>query len=1304
MKGITNINIEKITKPSMEESEIRYRRLFEAAQDGILILDAKTGMIEDVNPFLIKMLGYSREEFIKRKLWEVGAFKDIEASQDAFESLQENEYIRYENLPLKAKDGRLIQVEFVSNVYMVGSEKVIQCNIRDITARKMAEDGLRKSEESYLNVLENMKEGFQIIDFDWRYYFVNKSVADQAKRKKEELLGHTMMECYPGIEKTDMFAALMRCMDARMPQTIVNEFKYPDGSKRWFELSIQPSVDGIFILSSDINERKLADETLQKSEKRFRELVAHSLEDISLVDSNGILTYESPTSRLPLGYPPNSLVGHNLLDLVHPDELEAATQMLNETIKHPDSVKQAAFRLRHQDGSWHWMEGSLTNLLDEPAVQSVVINYRDVTERKQAEESLRESEIRFRSLYENTTIGLYRTTLDGQILMANPAVLRMLGYKSFEELSQRDLAAGGYEPEYPRQEFQKRMEQDGDVRDLESAWKRKDGSIIYIRESAHITRNENNQPLYYEGTVEDITKRKQAEQEIVNIAKFPSENPNPVLRLSRDGIVMFANKASSSLLNMWGCVVGGTAPQFWCDMAAQRLANKENKTVDIECDGKVYAIFVTPIPESDYVNLYGRDVTERKQNEEEIINSNNELSMLFNLSQSLAEADNLDDILNLVNRHAVESVHTTFARIALLEGENFIMRAGYPLRPLEQDLRLGERNLAAALPYVQRILEQNKPMILRASDSGISNEEKKALLLDFAQALCIIPLRISDSSLPSEKLMGLLMLGEARNEGREPFTPEKMRLAQTIGSSAAIAIRRMLLREQTERRLHQLVALSEIDLAIISSSDMVISLGILLLQAMEQLKVDAVDVWLFNSNSQTLEFVSGRGFQTTVFTNEKQLRLGEGIAGRAALERRTIYIPNLGAYGENPRLEKALKIEPFISYYAVPLIVKNQLKGVLEIFHRTDLESNEDWLNFLHALSNQAAIAIDNSSLFNDLMESNAELTQAYDSTIHGWSRALDLRDNETEGHTQRVTELTTTLGRQFGLSEEELIHVRRGALLHDIGKMGVPDGILLKPGPLTDEEWVVMRKHTTYAYELLSPIDFLRPAIDIPYCHHEKWDGTGYPRGLKGDQIPFAARIFAVVDVWDALTSDRPYRAAWPEEKTLDHIRSLSGTHFDPQIVKICLDSGLLQSHPKMSRGIELFQWTENYSVGVRELDQQHQQLFTLVNRLISATGTMNIHSETISDILGEMTRYAQTHFTTEERLMEVYGYPGLEEQKEQHNDFRNKTTEFIEAATIEGEQKPEVLLKFLTNWLSHHILEDDMAYRSFFNEKGVA
>jgi HD-GYP domain-containing protein (c-di-GMP phosphodiesterase class II) len=188
------------------------------------------------------------------------------------------------------------------------------------------------------------------------------------------------------------------------------------------------------------------------------------------------------------------------------------------------------------------------------------------------------------------------------------------------------------------------------------------------------------------------------------------------------------------------------------------------------------------------------------------------------------------------------------------------------------------------------------------------------------------------------------------------------------------------------------------------------------------------------------------------------------------------------------------------------------------------------------------------------LTQSNTDLRQAYETTLEGWSRALDLRDNDTQGHTARVAALTVILGRAMGMDPEEIVHLRRGALLHDIGKMGIPDAILLKPGPLTDKQWEIMRRHPVYAYELLSPIPYLRPALDIPHLHHERWDGGGYPLGLKGEEIPLAARVFAVVDVWDALTSNRPYRAKVAEERAREIVRDGAGTDFDPRVVEAFL------------------------------------------------------------------------------------------------------------------------------------------------------
>ena len=260
----------------------------------------------------------------------------------------------------------------------------------------------------------------------------------------------------------------------------------------------------------------------------------------------------------------------------------------------------------------------------------------------------------------------------------------------------------------------------------------------------------------------------------------------------------------------------------------------------------------------------------------------------------------------------------------------------------------------------------------------------------------------------------------------------------------------------------------------------------------------------------------------------------------------------------DPRFDAQMSVAAYQlrSILCVPLKLKNELIGVLYVDNRAHAGIfKENDLELISAFADQAAVAIDSARLFEELQESHRELERAYQATLEGWVRALDLRDKETEGHTQRVTILTYRLARAMGVSDADLVHITRGALLHDIGKMAIPDGILLKPGQLTDEERRLIQKHPVYAYEMLSPIDFLVPALDIPYCHHERWDGTGYPRGLKGEEIPFAARIFPVIDVWDALTPDRPYRKAMPQDEVRRLVRADSGKHFDPKVVEAFME-----------------------------------------------------------------------------------------------------------------------------------------------------
>ncbi|HVT12993.1 MAG TPA: HD domain-containing phosphohydrolase [Fimbriimonadaceae bacterium] len=243
---------------------------------------------------------------------------------------------------------------------------------------------------------------------------------------------------------------------------------------------------------------------------------------------------------------------------------------------------------------------------------------------------------------------------------------------------------------------------------------------------------------------------------------------------------------------------------------------------------------------------------------------------------------------------------------------------------------------------------------------------------------------------------------------------------------------------------------------------------------------------------------------------------------------------------------------PLCGYVILPVSVKREVVGFLEFFYPEPVVVNDDRRQFYEIVAGQVAIAYEDASLYENVGRAHQELKIAYDATLEGWVKAVDLRDKETEGHTQRVTALTVDLARMMKLPEEEIDEIRRGALLHDVGKVGIPDRILHKPGSLTDEEREVMNRHPVYAFEWLNRIKYLEKALEIPYCHHEKWDGSGYPRGLCGEEIPLSARLFAVVDVYDALTSARPYRPALSHATAMDMIRNDAGTHFDPYVVEM--------------------------------------------------------------------------------------------------------------------------------------------------------
>lgn len=560
-------------------------------------------------------------------------------------------------------------------------------------------------------------------------------------------------------------------------------------------------------------------------------------------------------------------------------------------------------------------------------------------------------------------------------------------------------------------------------------------------------------------------------------------------------------------------------------------------------DGSLYWLDSTIVPVLDkggnpikYLAVR-MDITDRKRMEDDLFARKSELETLFSISSHLRAAQVPDDMWALIFEDISSIFNIEAGAIMLMEEKDEQLIYVYAVGSLVA-------NIGRRIPRDASISQKTLQMLAPWVTTNLSEESSIGTGVDqLGQALCV-PIRSE-----TKVLGGLMIAWENRVFTPNLISEENIRLLEAIGEMTGNALRRIRLYGDAIKRMQQLEAMLSISTAMTSSLDPHQILHILLIETINQLNVDAASLLLFNSDNQRLEYYTGRGFRTNAI-KETSLLLGEDRAGQAAYERRTISISNLPQDTLFKRT-RLIEDEGFHACACSPLIARGKLIGVLEIFRRIPLADSQEWLNYLNIVVAQTAISLDNANLFESLQHSNTDLIHAYDATILGWSRALELREYETNRHTERVTEMTIRLARTMKIPENELIHIRRGALLHDIGKMGTPDNILLKSEKLTEEEWNIMRMHPQHAYEMLKPIRHLMPALDIPYCHHERWDGTGYPRGLIGEEIPVAARIFSICDVWDALTNDRPYRKAWSKKKTLSFIHEQSGKHFDPDVVK---------------------------------------------------------------------------------------------------------------------------------------------------------
>ncbi|PKN83763.1 MAG: hypothetical protein CVU46_16125 [Chloroflexi bacterium HGW-Chloroflexi-8] len=898
-------------------------------------------------------------------------------------------------------------------------------------------------------------------------------------------------------------------------------------------------------------------EALAASEAELRALFA-SMQDLVLVlDHEGNYLKIAPTNLALLANPPEKLIGFNLDTVFSPQQSIEYKRIIKKVLltKQSESIE---FSLNvHGENKW------FSTTISPMTSDSVIWVERDVTERKKAETS-----VHLQSAALNAAENAIQITdPNGIIEWVNPAFTKLTGYGVNEAIGKNPkdiIRSGMHSEEYYEGIWD--LIQSGKSYHGEVINRRKDGSIYYEDTSITPLKDVEGKITHFITIKQDITKRKNEEKALKDSEEryraLFKDNQSVILLINPDlGTIEDANPSAArfygwSVEEMRGLKISQINVVSENEVISEmhktltekknfftRQHRLRNGTIrDVE-------IYSGSIELEDKTLLYAlvNDITDRKIAETSLRDNVFRQERIVALSAALTSTVDLNVIFQTVEHYLRQMIHYDAFAFTLLDEKvihaEYISHHGHeidtnmlPSREIDADIEDCGRTIA---------IKTKKTFIGEKFtwQDCVSND----LILGFEEIMksgMYIPM------LADGKVIGTLdILSVEENKYQEKDT----QWIDIVANLIALNIQNAKLFNHATRQLADLAALHAIDTAVTTSHSKDEIFRVLLEQSALRLGVDAACILLLDQNTQTLNYAYGYGFSSPTIQNLK-VKMGESYAGKVALEKKSLTLLDFSRLEKIEWLEHDGFVNEFNAYICTPLIMENEIIGVLEIFHRSKLNPDPEWYHFLELITGQTAIAVSHLQLFQDIQTANIDLLKAYDATIEGWSQAMDLRDKETEGHTLRVTSLALDLARKLGIDENELIHYRRGALLHDIGKLGVPDHILHKPGPLTDDEWIIMKKHPIFAFHMLNDIDYLKPALDIPYCHHEKWDGSGYPRQLQGEQIPVAARIFSIVDVWDALTSDRPYRSAWKKDKVFDYLQSESGKYFDPMIVPVFL------------------------------------------------------------------------------------------------------------------------------------------------------
>jgi PAS domain S-box-containing protein len=1080
--------------------------------------------------------------------------------------------------------------------------EALRREIREARVREESRQGevaLRESEGRFRMLFERSNDAIFAVDKkSGRYLDANKAAEKLTGRSIAEIKRLTVFDITPesAKERLDKISSTKETFE-------FGEVVYtrPDGSARTALLSALPINDEIiFGIAHDITETKLAQQSLERRAREMEALYKNSLEINAQIDLmtllNTIVKQAAHLLNAPMGglylMEPDGETLSLVVPYSLPDRYVGVTLRLGEGLSgrialtgEPMMVsdyeawegraqifEQEGFRrvlgapLKVKGkvigtidiadpgvvGPYSLEEVRLLQLIADQAAIAVENTrlfetaQRELTERRQAEIALRESEERYRTVVTGAQVVSFVLDAKGVFTLSEGKSLASLGLKPGQVVG---LSALEMYQDYPSIINSIHRALAGETAKSEDHI----GEIVFDSTYAPFF-DENGNVEGVIGVSIDITERIKSEEQLRESEKsyrglFNSVDEAIYIQ-DEQGRFLDANQGA---LDLYGYsrehFIGKTPEALGAPgmnnfdlirQAHQRAFDGELQAFEFwgrRKNGEVFPkdvrLYKGTYFGQEVVIALAQDITERKRAEQALRRQLKELTTLHAIAGMAIRARSIDELVEFVTQEVGRIFYSDNFGFGFLDETEKSLRP----HPSYQGLTANVPRLYPIEGSVSgSVIVSGKPRrvsdVTKASDYLMVNP-------DVRSELCV-PIKLG------ERVIGII---NAESKQQDFFTDDDERLMLTIAGQMANAIERFRLFEAESNRRREAETLREAISALSTSLELEKVLEIIMNSIEQVVPFDSASIFLLEGDQ--LRIMMARGLPNLDKIINQTFPADDGLFSETL---RNGHLLILEDAQNDPRFNQWGETSYVRGWMAVPLIARGEVIGYITLDSRKPAAYTQEQATLAQAFANQAAIAIQNARLFEGIQNSLRELNQAYETTIEGWSRALDLRDRETEGHTLRVTDLTIKMAGAMGFSEEERMHIRRGALLHDMGKLGVPDRILLKPDSLNDEEWEIMRMHPLYTYQMLAPIEYLRPALDIPFSHHERWDGSGYPRGLKGEEIPLVARIFAVIDVWDALTSDRPYRPAWNQKATLEYLKKNAGILFDPEVVKIFL------------------------------------------------------------------------------------------------------------------------------------------------------